>query len=309
MTLTLRDIQNAAARIRPYVLWTPTLRRTLGRGRELFLKAESLQATGAFKLRGAFNLMLQLPPNIPGVVAHSSGNHAQAVARAARVLGIHAVIVMPSDAPALKLARTRADGAEVIIVGPDSSERAQRAAELAAERGLVEVPPYNHLGIAAGQGTAALELLEDVGLLDQFCAPISGGGLMAGCATAVAELSPKTTIVGVEPEDADDARLSLAAGQRLSVPPPTTIADGLRVRTLGELTWPIIRDRVHRIETVSDKEMLQAMTYALNELRLVLEPSGACALALALREGQGRCGVILSGGNVDSDVLRGLVVR
>ncbi len=307
--LTLETIREARERIRGRVVRTPLLRYTLEGRAELLLKPENLQPTGAFKLRGAFSLMTTLPPDCPGVVAHSSGNHAQAVARAARVLGIPAVIVMPSDAPQLKRTRTEADGAEVVVVGPDSQERARRAEELAAERGLVEVPPFNHPLIAAGQGTAGLELAEDAGALDRFYAPISGGGLMAGCATAVSELCPDAEIVGCEPEDADDARRSVAAGERLSVPPPRTIADGLRVRILGEFTWPVIRDRVARIETLSDDEMLDAMAFALRELRLVLEPSGACSLALARREARGRCGVLLSGGNVEPGLLAEVAAR
>jgi len=247
--------------------------------------------------------MLQLPKGCPGVVAHSSGNHAQAVARAARVLGIPATIVMPSNAPAQKFERTRADGAEVVIVGPDSDERAARADELVKERGLVLVPPFDDPRIAAGQATAALELLTDAGELDRFYAPVSGGGLMSGCATAVAALSPKAEIVAVEPADANDTQQSLAAGERRKVPPPQTIADGLRVRTPGEWTWTVLKRLLSRVETVSDDEMLDAMRFALQELRLVLEPSGAASLALALREGKGRCGVLLSGGNVDPRLL------
>lgn len=302
--LTLEAVRAAAVRIAPHVLRTPLLRYGDRQGQELLVKAESLQPVGAFKLRGAYNLLLSLPPGCPGVVAHSSGNHAQAVARAARLLGIRAVIVMPSDAPALKRQRTEADGAEVVLVGSDSEERAQRAAEIAAERGLVAVPPFDHPLIAAGQGTAALELLEDAGApLDRFYAPISGGGLMAGCATVVAALSPRTEIVGVEPATGGDTRLSLAAGERVSVPPPVTIADGLRVRQPGALTWPVLEKRVHRVELVEDDALLDAMAFALRELRLVLEPSGAAALAVALREGPGRSGVLSSGGNPEPELL------
>jgi threonine dehydratase len=307
--LTLQSVRQAAERIQGRVVRTPLLRYPLGQRAELLLKPENLQPTGAFKLRGAFSLMTSLPQDCPGVVAHSSGNHAQAVARAARVLGIPAVVVMPSDAPPLKRARSEADGAEVVIVGPDSQERARRAEELARERSLVEVPPYDHPLVAAGQGTAARELVEDGGPLDRFYAPISGGGLMAGCAVAVGELCPEAEIVGCEPADADCARRSLAAGERVAVPPPRTIADGLRVRILGERTWPVIRERVARCETVSDEEMLDAMAFALQELSLVLEPSGACALALARREAQGRCGVLLSGGNADPATLAQVAAR
>jgi threonine dehydratase len=237
------------------------------------------------------------------VVAHSSGNHAQAVARAARTLGLRAVVVMPSDAPERKRARTEADGAEVVVVGTDSDERARRADELARERGLVPVPPYDHPLIAAGQGTAGLELIEDADVVERFYAPVSGGGLMAGCAVAVHALSPKTEIVAVEPADGNDTRLSLAAGERRKVAPPRTIADGLRVRTPGEQTFPVLAAHVARVELVSDDELLDAMAFALRELRLVLEPSGAASLAVALRERRGRVGVLLSGGNAAPEHL------
>ena len=319
--LSIAMIREAQQRIGPYVLRTPLLRHSPTGTCELLLKPENLQPTGAFKLRGAFNLMCTLPPGCRGVVAHSSGNHAQAVAYAGRCLGIPAVIVMPDDAPALKRERTEAYGAEIVVVGPDSAERAGRASEIARERGWLEVPPYNHPFIAAGQGTVALELWQDSGeteqsrRFDRFYAPIGGGGLMAGCAVAVRALCPHAEIVGCEPEDADDARRSLAAGERLSVPSPKTIADGLRVRALGELNWPVIREHVDRIERVSDSEMLDAMVYALRELRLVVEPSGACSLALALREarqittlGQ-RWGVVLSGGNVEPGLLAEVAAR
>lgn len=307
--LTLESIREARERIAPYVRRTPVLAHQLGAGAELLCKAESLQVTGSFKARGAFSLMTTLARDVPGVVAHSSGNHAQAVARAARALGLRAVVVMPSDAPAAKRARTEADGAEVVIVGPDSDERAARASALARERGLLPVPPYDHPLIAAGQGTAALELLEDAGPLDRFYAPVSGGGLLAGCAVAVRALAPEAEIIGVEPEDANDTRLSLAAGERRKVPPPRTLADGLRVRTPGALTWPVLRRHLARVELVSDEELLDAVAFALRELRVVLEPSGAASLAVALREGRGRCGVLLSGGNADPAVLARAAAR
>ena len=297
--LDLDAVRSARRRIAPWVLRTPVLRLSPRPGLELFAKAESLQATGAFKLRGAFSLMTTLPRGCPGVVAHSSGNHAQAVARAARALGLRAVVVMPDDAPANKRARTAADGAEIVTVGSDSDLRARRAAEIAAEQGLVPVPPFDHPLVAAGQGTSALELLEEVDSLDAFYAPVSGGGLMAGCAVALHALQPSLALVAVEPEDANDTALSLAGGERRKIPPPRTIADGLRVRTPGELTWPVLRQHLARVALVSDEELLDAMAFALCELRLVLEPSGAAALAAALREGSGRVGVLLSGGNAD----------
>ena len=307
--LGLASVRAAAKRIAPYVVRTPLLRHGLSEECELLLKPESLQATGAFKIRGAFNKMLGLPRECAGVVAHSSGNHARAVARAARVLGLHAVIVMPDDAPAAKRAGAVADGAEVILVGSDSDERSRVARELARERELVSVPPFDDPLIAAGQGTCALELLEEAGDLDRFYAPIGGGGLLAGCSVVLSARCPNAEIVGVEPEAANDTRLSLQAGERRKVPPPATIADGLRVRTPGELTFPVLKRHLSRIELVSDEELLDAMAFALLELRLVLEPSGAAGLAVALREGRGRCGVVLTGGNVDPALLAEAVVR
>jgi threonine dehydratase len=306
--VTLDAVVEAAERIRGHVIRTPVLTCRSGEA-ELFCKAESLQPTGAFKLRGAFNKMKTLPVGCPGVVAHSSGNHAQAVARAARVLGLPAVIVMPDDAPAKKRARAVADGAEVVLVSPDSDERVRATERLAEERGFALVPPYDDPLVAAGQGTAALELLEDAPVLDRFYAPISGGGLMAGCAVVVASRSPSTEIIGAEPSSAERARRSLAAGEIVGIPTPDTLADGLRVRRLGATTWPIISRHVTRVETVSEAEMLDAMAFALDAMRVVLEPSGACALALALREGRGSCGVVLSGGNVDADLLARVVSR
>ncbi len=302
--LDLERVRRAAERIGPHVVRTPLLRHRLANGAELLLKPEGLQPTGAFKLRGAFNRMLTLPEGCPGVVAHSSGNHAQAVARAAAVLGLPAVVVMPDDAPELKRARTAADGAEIVRVGPDSDERERRAREIAAERGLFPVDPFDDPEIAAGQGTAALELAEDAPEpWDRFYAPVSGGGLMAGCAVALAALHPEAELVGVEPEEANDTALSLAAGERRKVPPPRTLADGLRVRIPGRLTFPVLQKHLARIELVDDEAMLDAMAFALHELRLVLEPSGAASLAVALREGSGRCAVLLSGGNVDPALL------
>ena len=306
--ITAAAVRTAADRLDGYVRRTPTLYASTENGSALALKAESLQHTGSFKFRGATNRILALPPGCPGVVAHSSGNHAQAVARAARRAGVPCTVVMPDDAPTLKRQRTEGDGALVVEVGPDSAERAERAAQLAAERGLVLVEPFDDPLVAAGQGTAALELLEDAGApIDRFYAPVSGGGLMAGCAAIIAERSPQTEIVGVEPENGDDTRRSLAAGERRSVPPPHTIADGLRVRTPGALTFPVLQRTVARIETVTDGELRATVRWAATHLRLVLEPSGAAALAVARREGAvapgAAAGVILSGGNVDPALL------
>ena len=306
--LTIDAIREATERISGHVVQTPVLERQVGEA-TLLIKPEGLQPIGAFKIRGAINKMAQLPPDCPGVVAHSSGNHAQAVARAAKLLGIPAVVVMPSDAPPLKRRRTEADGAEVIIVGPDSDERKHRARAIAAERGLVPVEPYDDVHIAAGQGTLAVELLEAVGTMDQFFAPVSGGGVMAGCAVAVRALSPSTEIIAVEPGQKDALHRSLQSGEREAVPPPDTIADGLPVRVVGESNWPILKSHVDRSVLVSDEELEDAMAWALSELRIVLEPSGAAALAAALREGRGRVGVVCTGGNVDPALLVKIATR
>ena len=307
-TLTLELIQQAADRIAGRVVHTPVLERTIDNA-TLLIKPEGLQPIGAFKLRGAINKMAQLPPDCPGVVAHSSGNHAQAVARAAKILGIPATVVMPDNAPPLKRQRTEADGAHVIVVGPDSDERRDRARSIAAEQGLVAVEPYDDLDIAAGQGTVALEMFNSHGPIDALYAPVSGGGIMAGSAVATKALSPNTRIIAVEPAAKDSLFRSLKAGTRTPVPPPNTIADGLRVRVPGELTWPILKDHVDRVVLITDSEMEDAMAWALSELRIVLEPSGAAPLAAALKEGRGRCGVICTGGNVDPSLLARIASR
>ncbi len=307
--LTLEAVQEAQTRIARFshcVVRTPTITRrvtTQNGPATLHLKPESLQSIGAFKIRGAFNMMATLPDDCPGVVAHSSGNHAQAVARAAKVLELKAIIVMPDNAPPLKRARAQADGAQIITVGPDSQERAERAAQIVEEQGLVLVPPYDHPLIAAGQGTAALELLTDQPHLDQMFCPVSGGGLAAGCATVMKARLPRSQMICVEPESADDTHRSLAAKKRVAVAPPQTIADGLRVRIPGEQTWQVVSKKVDRVSLVSESEMLDAIAWAIKEVRLVLEPSGAASLAAALREAKGEAGVVLSGGNIERSVL------
>jgi len=304
--LSLDDVRDAAARLDGVAHRTPVLRsRTLDGvvGAEVHLKAECFQRGGAFKFRGAYSLIstLDAAQRAAGVVAFSSGNHAQAVALASQLLGVRAAIVMPEDAPALKLAATRGYGAEVVTYDRYRDDRAAIAADLAAERGAVLVPPFDHPLIMAGQATAALELFDEAGRLDTLLAPIGGGGLVAGCATVAAALDPGIRAIGIEPEAGDDTRRSLAAGHRVEIHVPRTIADGQQITSPGELTFPIIQRLVSEVVLVSDGELLDAMRFAFDRLKIVLEPSGACGLAalLAGRVDPGaRCGVILSGGNV-----------
>ncbi|HWT06922.1 MAG TPA: threo-3-hydroxy-L-aspartate ammonia-lyase [Xanthomonadales bacterium] len=302
------DVHAAAERLRGVTHRTPVVTSaTLDArtGARVFLKAENLQRIGAFKIRGAYNTIAQLDParKRGGVVAFSSGNHAQGVALAAKLLEVPATIVMPSDAPAAKLAATRGYGAEVVTYDRERMNRAELAASIAAERGATLVPPYDDPAIIAGQGTVALELIEDAGPLDVLLVPLGGGGLLAGSALAATALSPGVRIYGVEPEAGDDWVRSWRENRIVSIPVPKTIADGQQTQSPGELTWPIVRALATGVVTVSDDEIRAAMRFAFERLKLVLEPSGASALA-ALLFGKidvrgARVGVTLSGGNVD----------
>ncbi|MDX3799002.1 pyridoxal-phosphate dependent enzyme [Streptomyces sp. AK04-3B] len=309
LPITLDDVRDAAARLKGVAHRTPVLRsRTLDRivGAEVLLKCENFQRVGAFKFRGAYNAASRLAPEqlARGVAAYSSGNHAQAVALAARELGTTAVIVMPEDAPRSKRAATEGYGAEIVTYDRYAGDRVAIAEALAADRGLALIPPYEHPHVMAGQGTAALELLEEAGELDALLAPVGGGGLMAGSATAVKGLRPGIRVVGVEPEAGDDTKRSLEAGRRVEIPVPRTIADGQALHTPGELTFSVNRRLVDAIELVSDDEIRAAMRFAFERLKIVVEPSGATPLA-ALLAGRvddlpRRVGVIVSGGNIDS---------
>ena len=281
-------------------------------GAEVLLKCENLQRAGAFKFRGAYNAIAQLDSERlrRGVAAYSSGNHAQAIALAARLLETPAAIAMPADAPASKLAATRAYGADVVTYDRYTEDRAEIGDRLAAERGLTLIPPYEHPDVVAGQGTVALELLEDAEGLDAIVVPVSGGGLIAGCGTVARELAPGVRVIGVEPEKGDDTKRSLAAGRRVEVPVPRTIADGLAVNTPGELTFSINQRVVDEVALVSDAEIVVAMAFMFERMKLVVEPSGAVAVAALLAgriELDGRVGVILSGGNVDVGRFQELV--
>ncbi|MTE22278.1 pyridoxal-phosphate dependent enzyme [Streptomyces sp. TRM43335] len=305
--VSLEDVRDAAERIRGVAHRTPVLRsRTLDDlvGAEVHLKCENLQRVGAFKFRGAYNTISRLSPEqlARGVAAYSSGNHAQAVALAARELGTTAVVLMPEDTPRSKREATAGYGAEVVTYDRYTGDRVALGEALAAERGLTLVPPYEHPHIIAGQGTAALELIEEVGELDALVAPVGGGGLIAGSSTAAKGLLPGIRVIGVEPEAGDDTRRSLAAGERVSVPVPRTVADGLAAEIPGELTFSVNRRLVDEIVTVTDDQVRDGMRFLFERLKTVVEPSGAAAPAALLAGRIGdlppRVGVILSGGNV-----------
>jgi threonine dehydratase len=296
--IELADVEAAAERIAGVAHRTPVLTsRTLGD--DVFLKAECLQRTGSFKFRGAYNKLSTLPAG-RDVIAYSSGNHAQAVALAAQLHGVRATIVMPEDAPPAKLAATRGYGAEVVTYDRWHDSREEIGARLAQERDLELVKPYDDPVIMAGQGTAALELLADVPELDLLVAPISGGGLIAGCATAAKALRPGIRVIGVEPAAADDHARSFAAGARIRIDVPRTIADGLGAPEPGELTWQVNRELVDDVVTVEDAELVEAMAFLFDRLKVVVEPSGAAGVAAFLqgRLPAGRVGIVLSGGNV-----------
>lgn len=286
-SITLDDVRAAADRLQGVAHRTPVLHsRTLDAlvGARVFLKCENFQRIGAFKFRGAYNAVSRLTPEqlARGVAAYSSGNHAQAVALAARELGGSAVILMPEDTPASKLAATAGYGAEVVTYDRYTGDRVAIGEALAAERGLALVPPYEHPHVMAGQGTAALELIEEVGALDVIVAPVGGGGLMAGTATTAKALLPSVRVVGVEPEAGDDTRRSLAAGHRVSIPVPRTICDGQAADIPGELTFSVNRRLVDEIALVTDDDVRAAMRFAFERMKIVVEPSGASGLAALL---------------------------
>jgi len=303
--ITLDDVRAAAERLDGVANRTPVFTsRTLDQRTDarVHVKAECFQRGGAFKFRGAYNAiaMLDAETRARGVLAYSSGNHAQAVAVAARLLGTTATIVMPLDAPPAKLEATRGYGAEIVSYDRWTENREEIGARLAAESGLELIRPYDDVRVMAGQGTVALELLEDVTDLDVLVTPVGGGGLIAGCATAAAALRPGIRVVGVEPEAGDDTRRSLEAGRRVRVEIPKTIADGLQTTEPGELTFDVNRRLVDEVVTVRDDEILDAMAFLFDRLKLVTEPSGAVGVAALLggRVRGGRIGVVISGGNV-----------
>jgi threonine dehydratase len=309
----LEAVREAAARIAGFVHRTPVMTsETLDRlaGRHVYFKCENLQKTGAFKYRGATNAVQKLSgaAAAKGVVTHSSGNHAQALALAARVRGIPAHIVMPRTAPAVKKAAVEGYGGIITLCEPSLAAREETAAAVVARTGGTLIPPFDHPDVIAGQGTAALELLEDVPDLDAVVAPVGGGGLLSGFCVASRGLNPAIRVFGAEPLGADDAARSMAAGRFIPQTAPNTIADGL-LTSLGELTWPIIRDQVERVFTVTEDQIRTAMRLVWERMKLVIEPSAAVGVAVVLSDefqalaGVRKVGVVLCGGNVSLDRL------
>ncbi len=313
LAIAYADIAAAAARLQGVAHRTPVLTSTTFNqrtGAQVFFKCENFQRMGAFKFRGGYNALSQFTPEQRrgGVIAFSSGNHAQAIALSARLLGMPAVIVMPQDSPAAKLAATREylhgqAGSEVVLYDRYTEDREAIGRRLAAERGMTLIPPYDHPHVMAGQGTAAAELLQETGPLDLLLVCVGGGGLISGCAVAAHHLSPGIEVVGVEPEAGNDTQQSLARGEIVHIETPQTIADGAQTQHSGQLTFPVIQQLVRRIVTVTDEELAATMRFFAERMKMVVEPTG-CLGAAALLHGAvqapgQRVGVIVSGGNVD----------
>jgi threonine dehydratase len=306
--VTFEDVAAAADRLRGVAHRTPVMTsRTLDErvGATLFLKCENFQRIGAFKFRGAYNAIAKLTPEERGrgVLTYSSGNHAQAIALASRILGVSATIVMPENAPAAKRRATEGYGATIVPYDPAKEKREEVAERMREEGDPVLIPPYDHVDVVAGQGTSAKELLEDVGELDLLLVPCGGGGLLSGSALSSRRLNPGGRVIGVEPEAADDATRSFKTGKLHTVHNPPTIADGARTPSLGKITFPLVRENADDMVTVSDDDLIRAMRFVWERMKLVVEPTGVLALAAAM-EGKveitgRRVGVILSGGNVD----------
>jgi threonine dehydratase len=315
---TFTDIQSAAVRLQGVAHRTPALTSSFLdnlTGNQLFFKCENFQRAGAFKFRGAYNALAQLASEQRrrGVVAYSSGNHAQGVALAAKLLGISTKIVMPNDAPAAKLAATRGYGAEVILYHRYEEDRAAIAREIQQQEQRALIPPFDHPHIIAGQGTITLELFEQVGTLDVLLAPIGGGGLISGNAVAAHQLSRTTQIYGVEAELANDAYLSLQKGERVSIPVPPTIADGMQVTSPGEITFAIMREHLAGVLLVSEEEIKNAVRLVLERMKILIEPTAAVPVAAALKNEMNwrgkRIGIIVSGGNIDMAKLGGILAE
>ncbi|WP_186143981.1 threo-3-hydroxy-L-aspartate ammonia-lyase [Burkholderia gladioli] len=313
---TYADVAAAAERIAGHAHRTPVLTsRTVDEalGAQVFFKCENFQRMGAFKFRGAFNALSRFSEaqRKHGVVTFSSGNHAQAIALSARLLGMPATIVMPHDAPVAKVAATRGYGGRVVIYDRYRDDREQIGRELAEKEGLTLIPPYDHADVIAGQGTAAAELFQEVGALDAVFAPLGGGGLLSGTALATRELSPGAELYGVEPEAGNDGQQSFAAGSIVHIDTPKTIADGAQTQHLGNLTFQIIRRDVDAILTASDAELVEGMRFFASRMKILVEPTGCLSFAAARQrkaqlEGK-RVGIIVSGGNVDLEKFCALI--
>jgi len=308
-------IEAARERLRGWAAVTPVqTSRTLNRmvGADVFLKCENFQRVGAFKFRGAYNAVSRLSDEekARGVITFSSGNHAQAMALVGRLLGVATTVVMPVDAPAIKRAATEAYGAAVIDYDPQTASREEIARRLEAVHGFTMIPPYDHEDVIAGQGTAALELIETQNTLDALLVPCGGGGLLSGSAVAVKGVNPACRVIGVEPELADDATKSFKTGTLHTVHNPPTIADGTRTPCLGKLTFPLVRKYVDDMQTVSEAAIMEAVRFLFYRMKLVVEPSGALGVA-ALISGRlparGKIGVIVSGGNIDGPTMTGIL--
>ena len=305
-------IKAAQKRIEGHAHVTPIMTsRTLNRitGAQIFLKCENFQRMGAFKFRGAYNAMSQLTDDQKkrGVITHSSGNHAQAVALVGRLLGIKTVVVMPDDAPSIKRAATEDYGASVIGYDPGDASREKISQDLSIRHGYTLVPPYDHVDIVAGQGTAAMELFDKLNSLDMLMAPCGGGGLLSGCAVAAKGKNPNCRVIGIEPEVAADATRSFYSGRLHTVKNPPTIADGTRTPSLGDITFPLVREYVDDMKTVSESAIIEAVKFLFHRTKLVVEPSGALGVAALLNgkiQSRGRIGIILSGGNLDGTTMK-----
>lgn len=308
---TFADVQSAASRLRGHAHRTPVLRSATADARlgaQLFFKCENFQRMGAFKFRGAFNALSQFTPQQKqaGVVTFSSGNHAQAIALSAHILGIAAAILMPQDAPQAKIDATRGylgSGGEIILYDRYTQDREALVADLAARRGMTLIPPYDHPHVIAGQGTAALELFEECGALDALFVCLGGGGLLSGSALAARAMVPSCKVIGVEPEAGNDGQQAFRTGAIVHIPVPRTIADGAQTQHLGQYTFEVIRRDVDDIVTVTDGQLVDAMRFYAQRMKLVVEPTGCLSLAAALQAGDAlkgqRVGILVSGGNVD----------
>jgi len=305
------QIQAAKERLKGWANVTPILSsRTLNRmvDAEVFFKCENLQRVGAFKFRGAFNSIAQLSDEqkAGGVIAYSSGNHGQAIAAVCQMLNIKATVVMPNNAPAIKRAATEGYGATIIEYDPTITVREDIAKQLAVEHGYTTIPPFDHEDIIAGQGTAALEFFDEIGDLDMLLVPCGGGGLLSGSAITARSVSPKCRVIGIEPELADDATQSFRTGKLHTIQNPPTIADGTRTPSLGEITFPLVREYVNDMKTVSESSIMNAVKFFFYRMKQVVEPSGALGLAALLSQAvsaEGRTGIIISGGNIDADTM------